>query len=66
MTQQQEPQSKPVDLGVSQKALSLAREVDRLKPGTYNLSIEKQTHAEGGGMRVVINQIVVMSHKEIK
>ena len=56
----------PVDLGVSARALSIARDIDRLPPGEWYVQIEKHTQAEGGGMIVELNQVTTMKVREWK
>ena len=47
------------DLGVSSKALSLARAIDRLAPGDYVVQLEKRTrHDEGGEFEMLDFQIM--------
>lgn len=56
----------PVDLGVSQRALSIARMVDRLETGEYQLHIEKKPAAQGGGWYVELQEAVTIRVVELE
>ena len=49
---------------LSQRALRFARIIDRLEPGTYTLTIEKDI--DGRGMRVRVARIDVTQNQEWK
>lgn len=51
---------------VSARALAIAREIDRLVPGEYNIYIEKHTAAEGGGMYYELAQEMKIRARELK
>lgn len=51
---------------VSPRALAIAREIDRLVPGDYNIRIEKRTAAEGGGLYFELAQQMTIRARELK
>lgn len=54
------------DPGVSQRALSIARMVDRLETGEYQLHIEKKPAAQGGGWYVELQEAVTIRVVELE
>lgn len=53
-----------LDVGVSRRALSIARMIDRLPPGKFNIVLVKADH-EGERWQIEINQPVTLQKKEL-
>lgn len=60
------PTSPFADLGVSPRALAIARAVDRLETGEYQLHIEKKPAAQGGGWYVEFQEATTIRVMELE
>lgn len=53
-----------LDVGVSRRALSIARMIDRLPPGKFNIVLIKADH-EGERWQIQIDQPITLQKKEL-